>query len=107
MLRRYAMFVGQPRPGMEDAMRAYVHEKLAPLWRQFDGAAKVELLWTEANDPNGDDIPLTLAVTYEDEAAMAKALDSPARYESRDLLPEFFATYFDGKLLHYTMRVEG
>jgi len=34
---------------------------------------------------------------------MARALDSPARYESRDLLPGFFETYLDGSLHHYLM----
>ena len=44
-----------------------------------------------------------MAITYRDAAAMARGLASPARYESRDLLPNFFATYIDEKLLHYVM----
>ena len=37
---------------------------------------------------------------------MARGLASPARYESRELLPEFFAKYIDGKLLHYVMKTD-
>ena len=47
-----------------------------------------------------------LAITYLDAAAMARGLASPARHESRDLLPEFFAKYIDGKLLHYVMETD-
>ena len=47
-----------------------------------------------------------MAITYRDAAAMARGLASPARYESRDLLPNFFAKYIDGKLLHYVMETD-
>ena len=49
---------------------------------------------------------MVLAITYLDAAAMARGLASPARYNSRDLLPEFFAKYIDGKLLHYVMKTD-
>ena len=48
--------------------------------------------------------PLVLAIDYPDAKAMARGLASPARYQSRDLLPEFFAKYIDGRLLHYVMK---
>ena len=54
-------------------------------------------------DDGGPEIPLILAINYPDRAAMARALDSPARHESRDLLPGFFETYLDGSLHHYLM----
>ena len=37
---------------------------------------------------------------------MARGLASPARYESRYLLPNFFAEYIYGKLLHYVMKTD-
>ena len=40
-------------------------------------------------DPDGPSYPLKLAITYPDAAAMARGLASPARYDSRDLLPNF------------------
>ena len=41
MLTRLAIFQGQVREGQAAAMRTYVEEVLAPLWRQFDGAEDV------------------------------------------------------------------
>jgi len=103
MLTRLAIFQGRVREGQKAAMRAYVEEVLAPLWRQFDGAEDVRVMYAVEQDDGGPDIPLILAITYPDRVAMARALDSPARYESRDLLPAFFATYLDGSLHHYLM----
>ena len=106
MLMRLAIFEGSVRPGQEDAFRAYVTDRLAPLWRQFDGAAEVRVLFGAEHDAAGPDYPLMLAITYPDRAAMERALASPARYESRDLLPELFERYFDGKMHHHLMTVE-
>jgi len=106
MLTRYAIFQGTIRPGMEADMRAYVIDVLAPLWRQFDGAHTVRVMFGVEQDPDGPEFPLVLAITYADAAAMARGLASPARYESRDLLPGFFAKYLDGKLLHYVMETD-
>ena len=103
MLTRLAIFQGQVREGQAAAMRTYVEEVLAPLWRQFDGAEDVRIMFAVEQDDGGPEIPLILAITYPDKAAMARALDSLARYESRDLLPAFFATYLDGSLHHYLM----
>ena len=107
MICRYALFIGQVRPGQDDAMRAYVMETLLPLWRRFEGAQHVRVLFGKEQDPDGDPIPLVLAITYEDEKAMARALDSPARHEAKDLLPAFFERFLDGHLLHYVLEVNG
>jgi hypothetical protein len=106
MLTRYAIFEGRVRPGMDSEMRGYVNDVLAPLWRQFDGAHTVRVMFGVEQDPDGPSLPLVLAITYLDAAAMSRGLASPARYESRDLLPEFFAKYIDGKLLHYVMETD-
>ena len=106
MLTRYAIFEGRVRPGMDSEMRGYVNDVLVPLWRQFDGAHTVRVMFGVEQDPDGPSFPLALAITYLDAAAMARGLASPARYESRDLLPDFFAKYIDGKLLHYVMETD-
>ena len=106
MLTRYAIFEGCVRPGMDSEMRDYVNNVLAPLWRQFDGARTVRVMFGVEQDPDGPSFPLVLAITYLDAAAMARGLASSARYKSRDLLPEFFAKYIDGKLLHYVMETD-
>ena len=106
MITRYAIFHGTVKPGQETAFRAYVDERLTPLWRKFEGAAQVRVMFREDHDPNGPSIPLILAIDYRDRDAMARALDSPARYESRDLLPALYENYLDGVLHHYVMEIE-
>lgn len=103
MLTRLAIFEGSVREGQAEAFRAYVNEKLVPLWRQFDGAREVRVLFGEERDAAAPEIPLILAITYPDREAMARALASKARYESRDLLPELFERFFDGRMHHHVM----
>ena len=106
MIVRQAMFVGTVKAGQWDTMRAYAEATLIPLWKQFDGAHEVRVFFAKENDPNGLEIPLTLAITYADGAGMARGLASDARYASRDLLPAFYDAYFDDvKLLHYVLEV--
>ncbi|MGB0798098.1 MAG: hypothetical protein ACPGRD_02095 [Planktomarina sp.] len=101
-----AIFDGTVKPGLEGAMRRYVNDELAPLWRQFTGAIDVKVMFGVDQDPDGPTIPCILQITYPDRAAMAQALDSPARYKSRDMLPGFYERFFDGvKLYHYVMEV--
>ncbi len=102
MLTRYAMFAGEVKAGKQQAMQNYVNEVLAPLWRQFTGAHSVRVQFAVEQDDNGPNIPLVLAISYSDKVAMQTALASPARYQSRDLLPEFYDTYFsEVSLYHY------
>ncbi|MEK9709331.1 MAG: hypothetical protein VW456_03690, partial [Alphaproteobacteria bacterium] len=103
MLTRYAPFEGRIRPGMGSEMRAYVNDVLALLWRQFDGTHTLRVMFGVEQDSDGPSFLIILAITYPDAAAMARGLASPARYESRELLPNFFAKDIDRKLLIYVM----
>lgn len=90
MLTRLAIFEGRVKPGQEAAMRAYIEAELAPLWRQFQPSEEVRILYAA----EAGDFPLVLAVTYADRAAMEAALDTPARYQSREMLPAFYERFF-------------
>ncbi|NNK78080.1 MAG: hypothetical protein HKP40_05135 [Litoreibacter sp.] len=104
MITRYAIFQGAVRPGAEAEMREFVNTRLTPLWRQFACAEEVRVLFGKEQDPDGPVIPLILAITYADEEAMAKALDSPARHAAKDILPELYERFLpDAKLYHYVM----
>ena len=108
MITRYAMFAGTVKDGKDAAMRDWVSAHLAPLWRQFAAAVDVQILFGAQQDAAGPVLPLMLAVTYPDEAAMAQGLASPARYASRDLLPTFYDMFFDDIVLwHYVMQIAG
>lgn len=104
MITRYAIFGGTVKPGQEAAMRAWVTEHLTPLWRQFACAEEVRVLYGVEQDADGPTIPLILAITYADRAAMQKGVESPARYAAKDLLPELYDRYYDEVVLwHYVM----
>ena len=45
MLTRHAFFKGRVRPGINRETRAYVNDVLALLWRQFDGAHTVRVIF--------------------------------------------------------------
>lgn len=104
MITRYAIFGGTVKPGKEAAMRDWVSAHLTPLWRQFACAEEVRVLYGVEQDTNGPTIPLILAITYADHEAMAKGVESPARYAAKDLLPALYDQFYDKvELWHYVM----
>ncbi len=66
----------------------------------------VPVIFGVEQDLDGPSFPLLLAMTYLAAAAMARRLASPARYESRDFLTEFFAQYIEEILLYYKIKTE-
>ena len=104
MITRYALFSGKVKPGEEAAMRVFVDEKLTPLWRKFARAEEVRVLFGVEQDANGPTIPLVLAITYADHAAMEEGVNSPARHAAKEILPELYKRFFDEvDLWHYVM----
>ena len=106
MIARYAIFSGTLKPGAADAMRAFVEDRLAPLWRRFARAEEVRILYGVEQDPEGPTIPLILAIGYADTEAMRAALASPARHEAKAILPELYERFFEEvTIYHYVMDV--
>ncbi len=101
MITRFALFEGQVKSGQTDAFRAAVLDRLVPLWRQFPGITDVKVMFGEARDEGAPEFPLILAITYPDQAAMEAALDSPARYQSKEVTGEIVAAHFDGRIHHH------
>ncbi len=96
---RCAFFEGRILAGHEDAFRAYVQHRLLPLWRKFPGAERVEVLYAVEADAGAPNYPLVLQIAYASQAAIAAALDSPERAESRRLTQELM-TMFEGRIFH-------
>lgn len=96
---RCAFFEGRILAGREDSFRAFVQHKLLPLWRQFPGAERVEVLYAVESDAGAPTYPLVLQIGYPSQAAIAAALDSPQRAESRRLTQELM-TMFEGRIFH-------
>ncbi len=104
MITRYAMFGGTVKEGKEAEMRAWVSENLTPLWRKFACAEEVRVLYGIDQDPDGPVIPLILAITYADRAAMEIGVNSPARHAAKARLPELYEQFYDKvDLWHYLM----
>ena len=101
MITKLAIFEGTVKPGKEAEMRAYVETTLRPLWEAFEGAHRVRVLYGTKSDDKGPNIPLVLEVDYLTQAHLDQAMSSPARYESRDLLPGFYEAYFDEVVLRH------
>ena len=101
MITRFALFEGAIKPGMTEAFRAAVLERLVPLWRQFPGNTDVRVMFSDDRDDGAPEFPLILAISYPDKAVMTAALDSPARFRSKDITGEIVNEFFDGRIHHH------
>jgi hypothetical protein len=101
MITRFALFEGSVRPGRQDAFRKAVLTRLVPLWTRFPGNAGVRVMFSEDQDEGAPEFPLILAVNYPDRATMAKALESPVRFQSKEVTGQVVAENFDGRIHHH------
>lgn len=104
MIVRQAFFEGTVHAGREAEFRAFVEQKLMPLWRLFPGARDVRVLFASERDEGAPPFALSLAMTFEDETALAAALQAPVRFESRALTGELMQM-FDGRIHHHVFEL--
>lgn len=104
MIVRQAFFEGTIHAGREAEFRAFVEERLMPLWRLFPGALDVRVLFAEARDEGAPPFALSLAMTFESEEALGTALQAPVRFESRALTGELMQM-FDGRIHHHVFEL--
>ncbi len=101
MISRFALFEGSINSGQTAAFRAAVLERLVPLWKQFPGNTDVRVMFSDSRDEGAPEFPLILAISYPDEAVMTAALDSPARFQSKDVTGQIVDEFFDGRIHHH------
>lgn len=101
MITRFALFEGTVKPGQQDAFRAAVKDRLVPLWTQFPGNTDVRVMFSDDRDEGAPEFPLILAISYPDTDTMTAALDSPARFQSKDVTGQIVAEFFDGRIHHH------
>ena len=101
MITRFALFEGRVKPGQNMAFRTAVLERLVPLWKQFPGNTDVRVAFSEDRDEGAPEYPLILAISYPDAGTMTDALESSARYKSKDVTGEIVAQFFDGRIHHH------
>jgi hypothetical protein len=101
MMTRFALFEGSIKTGKIEAFRAAVLDRLVPLWRQFPGNTDVRVMFSDDRDEGAAEFPLILAISYPDAATMTAALESPARFQSKEVTGEIVAEFFDGRIHHH------
>jgi hypothetical protein len=106
MITRYALFEGSIKDGQTDAFQGFVNDRLIPLWKQFEGALEVRVMFSVERDEGAPEFPLVLAITYPDRDAMSRALECDARYKSRDATGELVARFFDGRIHHHVTQAQ-
>ncbi|MEP7457423.1 EthD family reductase [Phyllobacterium sp. SB3] len=104
MIIRQALFEGSIQTGREDEFKAYVAEKLYPLWQKFPGVRDIKVLHNVARDEGAPNYAMILSMKFDSEDALAKALESPVRYESRDVTKGLTAM-FEGRIHHHVFDV--
>jgi hypothetical protein len=100
MIIRYALFEGVIHAGREQEFRAFVKERLVPLWTQFPGAVEVRVLDGTDRDEGAPHYAMALAIRYPDMDACERALASPVRAQSREVTGELLKL-FTGKVHHH------
>jgi hypothetical protein len=100
MIVRQAFFEGAVHSGQEDRFRAYVAEKLMPMWLAFPGVKEVRVLYNFERDDGAPSYPMVLSTMYESREALAAALQSPVRYESREMTKGLMEM-FEGHIHHH------
>jgi hypothetical protein len=101
MITRFALFEGSIKPDQTEAFRMAVRDRLVPLWTQFPGHTDVRVMFSDDRDEGAPEFPLILAISYPDAATMTAALDSPARFQSKDVTGQIVKQFFDGRIHHH------
>lgn len=104
MFIRCAFFEGKVKPGCDAAFARFVKERLVPLWTQFPGAEEVRVLRQQESDTDNPHYAMVLAIRYPDMAAIAKAMASDARAQSRLETGEL-VKMFEGRIFHTVFEV--
>ncbi|MCG6123025.1 MAG: hypothetical protein MEP57_10070 [Microvirga sp.] len=100
MIVRQAFFRGEIAPGREAEFRAFVLDRLKPLWLTFPGLVDLRIQFETDRDDGAAPIPLALSMVFPDAEALAAALEAPVRFESRGVTGELMQM-FDGRIEHY------
>lgn len=101
MITRFALFEGTVKDGKTAEFRAAVKERLVPLWTQFTGNCGVRVMFGEDRDEGAPEFPLILAITYPDMATMERALEAPARFQSKEVTGEIVEAFIEGRIHHH------
>ncbi len=101
MITRFALFEGQVHDGQTEAFRAAVLAEVLPLWKAFPGALAVRVCFANERDEGAPELPMVLAISYADRAAVDTALASPVRSQAKAATESVLARFFTGRIHHH------
>ena len=101
MITRFALFEGHVHEGQTEAFRAAVLAEILPHWNAFPGALAVRVCFSNERDEGAPELPLILAISYADRAAVDTALASPERAAAKAATESVMARYFTGRIHHH------
>lgn len=104
MIIRQAHFEGHVLEGREGEFRDYIEGRLLPMWRRFPGVREVRVLHALERDDGAAPIAMVLSMQFDDQSALTQALESPARYESREVTKGLLA-FFEGRIRHHVFEL--
>jgi len=101
MITRFALFEGRIHDGRHDDFRQAILTRVLPEWNAFPGALAVRVNFAEFRDEGAPQIPMILAISYPDLAAVEAALASPVRARAKAATEAVLAQFFDGRIHHH------
>jgi hypothetical protein len=101
MITRFALFEGVVPAHDVPAFRAAVLAEVLPHWQSFPGVLAVRVCFENERDEGAPEMPLVLAITYPDRAAVDTALASPQRARAKAATDAILARYFTGRVHHH------
>lgn len=101
MITRFALFEGVVPAHDVPAFRAAVLAEVLPHWQSFPGVLAVRVCFENERDEGAPEMPLVLAITYPDRAAVDTAMASPQRARAKAATDAILARYFTGRVHHH------
>jgi hypothetical protein len=101
MITRFAMFEGRIHPGDTEKFRSAILEDVLPHWKSFPGVLAVRVCFSNERDEGAPELPLVLAISYPDRAAVDTALASPERALAKAATEAVLARFFTGRVHHH------
>jgi hypothetical protein len=101
MITRFALFEGRVHDGQTEAFRAAVLAEVLPKWQAFPGALSVQVCFANERDEGAPELPMILAISYANRAAVDVALASPARAAAKASTESVLSRFFTGRIHHH------
>lgn len=101
MITRFALFEGSVKPVDAEAFRAAVLAEIQPHWKSMPGVLAVRICFSTERDEGAPELPLVLAISYPDRAAVNVALASPERALAKAATESVLARFFTGRVHHH------